>query len=109
MRGRRRRWSTGAARSVRLRRPDLSAGSGSSWAFPAGSSGRLAVVNSVRRSKRSPGVQKTAAKLGHSDAKLLPETPFQAAIILRTAEDIADQVAKRRAVADELHHAGGDR
>src|SRR5579864_5639267 len=40
---------------------------------------------------------------------LAPQSSFQAAIVLRAAEDITDDVAECGRVIEQLHHARGDR
>src|ERR1700691_3389857 len=53
--------------------------------------------------------EKAARKLHERNAELVPQAALQAAIILRAAEDLADQIAECRRVAQHLHHSSGDR
>ncbi len=53
-------------------------------------------------------IEKTLREFGEGDAELRPQAAFQAAVILRAAENIADESAEGRAVIHQLHHAGGD-
>ncbi len=61
-----------------------------------------------RRSGYIAGSQEASRELRHGNTKLIPQAALQAAVILRAAEDVADQIAKRRRVVQQLHHAGSD-
>ena len=54
------------------------------------SSGRLASYSRDRA-----GIEKVSSHLRDCDSELVPEAAFQAAVILRAAEYVADQIAKR--------------
>jgi hypothetical protein len=53
-------------------------------------------------------VEEIVDEFAESDSELLPEALAKAAVVLRAAEEIAQQVAKSRAATGELNHAGGD-
>jgi hypothetical protein len=53
-------------------------------------------------------IKKAAREFCDGDAQLSPQAALQAAIILRSAEHIANQVAKRGRIIQQLYHARGD-
>src|SRR5580658_10711309 len=53
-------------------------------------------------------IKKAAREFRHGDAQLSPQAALQAAIILRAAEDVANQITKCGRVIHQLHHARGD-
>src|SRR5208282_3805011 len=53
-------------------------------------------------------VEQMARDLRNGDAELAPEAALQALIILRTAEDVANQVAECGRIVEQLDHARGD-
>src|SRR5580704_2063085 len=54
-------------------------------------------------------VKEAAREFGHRDAQLVPQAALQAAIILRAAKDVANQLAKRWRIVHQLYHARRDR
>src|SRR5713226_3196420 len=74
-------------------------------------------LNSIARGSRAwhagPGggieAQHAGDKFAHGDPQVAPESPFQAGVILRAAEQIAHQFPEHRAAPQELNHARGDR
>src|ERR1700733_14216840 len=53
-------------------------------------------------------IEEAAREFRDGDAQLSPQAALQAAIILRAAEDVANQITKCGRVIHQLHHARGD-
>src|ERR1700682_5712337 len=53
--------------------------------------------------------QDAGDELADGDSQMAPESPLQAGVILRAAEQIAHQLPEHRAAAQELNHARRDR
>src|ERR1700751_3461914 len=54
-------------------------------------------------------VEKAACEFCDRDAELIPQAALQGPIVLRAAENIANQIAKRGRVIQQLYHARSDR
>src|SRR5260370_40335778 len=59
--------------------------------------------------RRSIEVQDAGDELANRDPQMSPESPLQAGVILRPAEEVAHQLPEHRTASHELHHARGDR
>src|SRR5216683_1693113 len=59
--------------------------------------------------RRAIEVQDAGDELADGDPQVAPESPLQAGVILRAAEQIAHQLPEHRAAAQELNHARRDR
>src|SRR6202041_436828 len=53
-------------------------------------------------------IKEAAREFRDGDAQLSPQPALKAAIILRAAEDVANQTAKCREIVHQLHHARAD-
>src|SRR5580704_10157772 len=53
-------------------------------------------------------IEEAPREFRHGDAQLSPQAALQATIILRAAEDVANQITKCRRIIHQLHHARGD-
>src|SRR5260370_30361248 len=53
-------------------------------------------------------VQDAGDELADGDPQMAPESPLQAGVILRAAEQVAHQLPEHRAAAQELHHPRRD-
>src|SRR5713101_1273219 len=79
--------------------------------------GRKAQLSSIARGSHTgracPGraieAQDAGDELADGDPQMAPESPLQAGVILRAAEQVAHQLPEHRAAAQELHHARRDR
>src|SRR5713101_5902814 len=72
---------------------------------------RSSIARCARPRHAGPGgpieTQNARDKYTNRDAQMPPESPLQAGVILRPAEEIAHQLTKHRAAPHELHHARG--
>src|SRR5260370_41599089 len=74
---------------------------------------RSSIARCARPRHAGPGgpieTQNAGDEFADGDSEVPPESPLQAGVILRAAEEIAHQLTKHRAAPHELHHARGHR
>src|SRR5580698_5270 len=68
-----------------------------------------ALVGSARGCGDAARVDEIAGELGGRDPELRPQSALHGAVILRAAEDVANQAAKRGRIIEQLDHARRDR
>src|SRR5712691_1680388 len=61
------------------------------------------------RPRRAIEIQHAGNELAERDAEVAPQSPLEAGIVLRAAEEVAHQLPEDGAAAQELNHAGRDR